>query len=82
MVVGWIYFRLWFYPIYLIKEIWYQAQATGHPSAQGVVRILTVFLIGLAFLNLFWFYQMISGLLRRMKDSKETRKNKVYNKIE
>jgi hypothetical protein len=31
MVSTWIYFRMWFFPIYLIKEIWYQAQATGHP---------------------------------------------------
>jgi TLC domain len=32
MLAGWIYFRLWFFPIYLIKEIWLQAQATGHYS--------------------------------------------------
>lgn len=32
MVSGWIYFRLWFFPVYLITEIWNQAQATGHPS--------------------------------------------------
>ena len=31
MVGTWIYFRIWFFPVYLIKEIWYQAQATGHP---------------------------------------------------
>ena len=22
MVAGWIYFRLWFFPVYLITEIW------------------------------------------------------------
>jgi len=32
MLAGWIYFRLWFFPIYQIKEIWVQGQATGHPS--------------------------------------------------
>jgi hypothetical protein len=31
MVSTWFYFRMWFFPIYLIKEIWIQAQATGHP---------------------------------------------------
>jgi hypothetical protein len=24
MLAGWIYFRLWFFPIYQIKEIWVQ----------------------------------------------------------
>jgi len=32
MIFGWIYFRLWFFPVYLITEIWTQAQATGHSS--------------------------------------------------
>ena len=32
MLSGWIYLRLWFYPVYLIYEIWVQAQATGHYS--------------------------------------------------
>ena len=31
MISTWTYFRMWFYPIYLVKEIWYQSQATGHP---------------------------------------------------
>lgn len=32
MVVGWIYFRLFFYPIYVIKEHYLQGLATGHPA--------------------------------------------------
>jgi ceramide synthetase len=31
MFSTWTYLRMWFYPIYLIKEIWVQANATGHP---------------------------------------------------
>ncbi len=32
MTAGWIYFRLWFFPVYLMTEIWTQANATGHYS--------------------------------------------------
>lgn len=31
MIATWTYFRIWFFPVYLIKEIWTQAAATGHP---------------------------------------------------
>lgn len=31
MLFSWIYLRMWHFPMYLIKEIWFQAQATGHP---------------------------------------------------
>ena len=30
MFAFWVYLRMWFYPVYLIKEIWVQSQATGH----------------------------------------------------
>ena len=30
MFASWVYLRMWFYPVYLIKEIWVQSQATGH----------------------------------------------------
>jgi len=32
MVIGWVYFRIWFFPVYLITEIYIQAHATGHPA--------------------------------------------------
>ena len=30
MFVAWLYMRIWFYPVYLIYEIWVQSVATGH----------------------------------------------------
>ena len=32
MIAGWVYFRIWFFPVYQITEIYYQAKETGHHS--------------------------------------------------
>ena len=31
MIFTWAYLRMWFFPVYLMKEIWVQSIATGHP---------------------------------------------------
>lgn len=31
MLFSWGYLRMWFFPVYLMKEIWVQSNATGHP---------------------------------------------------
>ncbi len=81
MIAGWVYFRLWFFPVYCMTEIWTQANATGHFSAIGVIKILFAFLCVLQILNLFWFWLMIKGLIRRLTESAEDRKKKTYFKI-
>lgn len=85
MIAAWVYFRLWFFPVYLMTEIWTQANATGHFSAIGVVKLLFAFLCVLQILNLFWFWLMIKGLIRRMAESTkdhEDMKKKTYYKID
>lgn len=82
MIAGWVYFRIWFFPVYQITEIYYQAKETGHPSAIGVINLLVAFLFVLQILNIFWFWLMIKGCIRLLTESKDDKKNKAYVKMD
>jgi hypothetical protein len=47
-----------------------------------VVKLLFTFLCFLQILNLFWFWLMLKGALRRLTETKEDRKSKQYMKVE
>jgi len=70
MLVSWIYFRLWFFPMKVIGRIIEESQ-NWHGSAINLnfIAMLTCFLIILFFMHIFWFYLMIKGLLRRLQMS-------------
>ena len=69
MLVSWVYFRLWFFPGYIIYRLW--AECYGENVCQNVnysmLNMLLAFISGLFCLHLFWFFLMVQGLVRRFK---------------
>ena len=66
MLVTWVYFRLWYFPGYVIgriKEECYEGECTN--ASYAMITMLTAFLCGLMCLHVFWFYLMIKGLIKR-----------------
>ena len=51
-------------------------------SAIEVVKILFGFLCLLHILNFYWLWMMVSGLLRRLKQTKHDKDNKINYKVE
>jgi ceramide synthetase len=74
LLVSWVYFRLWFFPMHVIQRLHeecYQEDSTSCPNVNhSLLNMLYAFVVGLTFLHVFWFYLMIKGLLRRFS-SKE-----------
>jgi len=67
MLVSWIYLRMYFYPMHVIKPIYEQGMRSGneHPVLQKLVPMFLGFLCLLHVLNFFWFYLMIKGATNR-----------------
>ncbi|CDW74039.1 asc1-like protein [Stylonychia lemnae] len=81
MASTWFYSRIYFFPIYVMKPFYDQAWFHEHPVAQPVARFLIVFLGILQVLNVFWFYLMITGLIRRL-NVKKYKKDQIQFKVE
>ncbi len=69
MVVSWVYVRLWYFPMHVINRIFEEVAEwnTGTYNA-SLAFMLTGFLCMLFFLHCFWFYLMVKGLLKRIKN--------------
>lgn len=68
MVVPWIYFRMWFFNFHLIGKIFDEIWTSHHPVLRDTVAFSTGFLICLSCMHIYWFYLMINGFFRRMKN--------------
>lgn len=70
MLISWIYFRLWYFPIFVIGRIG-EEFFNWHGSAINVnfMVMLTTFLCFLFVMHIFWFYIMIKGLMKRCRNS-------------
>ena len=76
MLVSWIYFRLWFFPVHVIARIYEESQNWhGSPMNGNFVSMLSTFLSVLFCMHVFWFYIMLKGLAKRL--SKSDYKNHV-----
>lgn len=69
MLATWIYFRLWYFPGYVIGRLYEECyvQLTCKNINYSVLNMLFAFLSGLACLHVFWFYLMVKGFMRRCK---------------
>jgi hypothetical protein len=66
MVVSWVYFRLWYFPVFVIYRIYEESQEWhGKTWNANLICMLTGFLCVLFFLHCFWFYLMFKGLMKR-----------------
>jgi hypothetical protein len=71
MIVSWVYFRLWFFPRNIIYRLYaecYSGQLYSCPNVNfSMLNMLFAFITGLFCLHIFWFYLMVSGLMRRVR---------------
>ena len=67
MLITWVYFRLWYFPIHVIGRI-YEESTNWHGSIinTNFVSMLTTFLSVLFCMHLFWVYIMIKGVIKRV----------------
>lgn len=73
MLVSWVYFRLWFFPVHIIYHLYwecYEDEKICQNVNYSMLNMLFAFIVGLVCLHLFWFFLMVQGLFRRCK-SKE-----------
>ena len=73
MSLTWIYFRLWYFPFFVIRRMFEEVYDYSRPEANHEVLkqsadILFCFLSILALLHIFWFYLMAKGLKKRSKN--------------
>ena len=69
MVISWVYVRLWYFPSHVICRIFEEVKV-WHSSTYNasLAFMLTGFLCVLLLLHCFWFYLMVKGLLKRVKN--------------
>jgi TLC domain len=69
MLITWVYFRLWFFPVHVIWRIFKELKTwdsnTYNPSLS---LMLPAFLMMLFVMHVFWFYLMIKWCLRRLEN--------------
>jgi hypothetical protein len=75
MLISWVYFRLWFFPVYIIYHLYWECYSSNKgamcPNVNfQMLNMLMAFIIGLLCLHVFWFFLMVQGLLRRSKSKK------------
>lgn len=72
MLASWIYFRIWFFPCYIIYKLY--EECYGGNICKNVnysmLNMLFAFISGLACLHIFWLYLMLKGMLRRLSSRK------------
>ena len=67
MISTWAYFRIWFFPYYVIARIIEEIQVWPAETYSHNIAFMTVgFLLALAALHVFWFYIMIKGAAKRL----------------
>lgn len=72
MLGAWIYFRIWFFPCYIIYKLYEECYGTNicKNVNYSILNMLFTFITGLACLHIFWLYLMIKGMLRRFTSKK------------
>ncbi|CDW81302.1 lag1 longevity assurance [Stylonychia lemnae] len=68
MLTSWIYLRMWFFPVNVIYAYILQVQDSKDYVILENYWILLYFVICLYVLHIFWFYLMIRGLIKRIRD--------------
>lgn len=69
MVSTWVYFRLWFFPTQVIARIFEESYNWhGKTFNFNLIGMLTTFLIFLCFMHIFWFYLMVKGAIKKLKN--------------
>ncbi len=69
MLTTWVYFRLWFFPIHVIGRIFEESYNwQGKTFNFNLIGMLTTFLFFLFLMHIFWFYLMVKGGLKRLKN--------------
>ncbi len=72
MLGSWIYFRIWFFPCYIIYKLY--EECYGDNVCKNVnysmLNMLFAFIVGLACLHVFWLYLMLKGMMRRFTSKK------------
>ena len=78
MLVSWVYFRLWFFPVHVIWHLHWECYEDNicQNVNYSMLNMLFAFICGLFLLHLFWFFLMVQGLFRRVT-SKTGFKNSV-----
>lgn len=70
MLVSWIYYRLWFFPGYIIYHLYWECYKDGRVCKNvnySVLNMLLAFICGLFCLHVFWFALMVLGIFKRCK---------------
>ena len=68
MLVTWVYFRIWFFPLHVICRIFEEIATWPEETYSTNIALMTTgFLIALACMHVFWLYIMIKGIIRRLK---------------
>jgi hypothetical protein len=70
MLVSWVYFRLWFFPVHIIYHLYWECYSDGKICTNvnySMLNMLLAFIGGLFCLHVFWFFLMLQGLLKRCK---------------
>lgn len=73
MLASWFYFRIWFFPCYIIYKLYEECYGPGKICQNvnySMLNMLFAFITGLACLHIFWLFLMLQGLLRRFKSKK------------
>jgi len=68
MLVSWVYFRIWFFPVHVICRILEEIETWPEETFSINIALMTVgFLIALACMHVFWLYIMIKGIIKRLR---------------
>lgn len=69
MIVSWVYFRLWYFPVHVIYRLHEECYEEGKPCPNmqyPTLNMLYAFMCGLFLLHIFWFYLMVKGFFKRL----------------
>lgn len=69
MIVSWVYFRLWYFPVHVIYRLHEECYEEDKPCPNmeyPALNMLYAFMCGLLCLHIFWFYLMIKGFFKRL----------------
>ena len=75
LLASWIYFRIWFFPCYIIYKLYEECYAPGKICQNvnySMLNMLFAFISGLACLHIFWLFLLLQGLVRRVASKKFT----------
>lgn len=70
MLVSWVYFRLWFFPVHNIYHLYWECYSDGMICTNvnySMLNMMFAFISGLFCLHVFWFFLMLQGLLKRCR---------------